>query len=65
MAERKIKQEGGLGGGRLECDGKDHYWVVPEHAQLQCPKEVHVGPCPGGQQCVWQVPNPVLKKAKE
>lgn len=42
---RKVIQDGFLGKGRIECDGKDHWMVREEHEKLNCLQETHVGPC--------------------
>ena len=42
---RTILRAGFVGRGRMECDGKDHWFVREDHAKHNCAPETHMGPC--------------------
>lgn len=51
---RIIVQKGGVGGGRLECDGKGHWWIVPDHQALGVREKTPCGRCMNPEACRQQ-----------
>ena len=41
----KVLQTGFVGGGRLVCDGTNHFIVRDDWKALKCPPSVHVNEC--------------------